>query len=100
MRTPIDEELSRLARYLAKRDGYDHTIVNGGPTYRVLVLPEVVIATDEEDCLNIHEQDSAETFLYRETSYGHVEMAAPYERLRKLVNYLRRFTVLDDLASI
>lgn len=97
----ISNELSRVARFLAFRDGYVHEIANAGPTYQVLVLrdDDLQIDVDEDNTLRIQSNVAYQTIML-EGPIGTLIETSPDEVLEATLEKLRKYTVLDDLAQI
>jgi hypothetical protein len=104
MMRSISNELSRRARFLAKRDGYDHEMFDGSKTTKVLKAPGMVIYLDEDNTLSIvHElylSGSAREQILLEGPIGTLIETSEDEVLEWAINQLVPLMVLDDLASI
>jgi hypothetical protein len=95
----IYNELSERARRLAERDGYCHEIVNDGPTYQVLLTPELNIYISKAGVLTIQDNVTAET-VYVEGTTGNLVATSPDKALERALRLLQQRMILDDLADV
>lgn len=104
MMRSISNELSRRARYLCERDGYCHEIVNGGPAYQALVLPEIKLDVDEDNTLTIRRQNvhysSDGYYVLMEGPIGTLIETSPDDVLEWALAILRRHMVLEELGGL
>jgi len=100
----ISNELSRRARFLAKRDGYDHEMFDGSSTTKVLMVADMVVYLHENNTLSIvHDRrpdDPLKETILREGPTGMLTVTSEDEVLEWAIKQLMPLMVLDDLANI
>ena len=96
----LETELVRRAKVLAKRDGYIHDMFDGSYFSHVLVLKDYTIYLNEYGQLNVETNTRPSVMILGVTVSGLAIETSTDDVLGGAIDYLKRYTVLEDLADV